>query len=205
VPTPEHSGPDTSHSGCTQTVGPPTLAVLGPAAETVEVAPAAAAAAIGVPLVVIEVEVVRGPAFRRAVAASVTELLEVVAVPRSESGAARGCRSATETVAIGGAAEQRVAVVVGPGAVAESEAGQEIGSALAAGEPLVVEAALAEESRMSAGCPALDKAVRMPSGAGVVGPVGLVAMGVALGAETALEVVAPHKTTYDSRQHGDLE
>ena len=187
MPTAVHSGPGTSHSGCTQTAGPPTLAVLGPAVETVAVAAAA----------VVAVEVVRESAFRRAVATSVIELLELVAVPHSESGAV------TEMGATAGAAEQRVAAAVGPGA----GAGREIGSVLAAGEPLAVEAVLIEESRMLSGCSGPDKAARTPSGAGVgvVGPVGLVAMEAALGVETALGVAALSKRNCEPRQHGDLD
>jgi hypothetical protein len=172
VPTPAHSGPDTSQSGRTQKAGPSTSRAF---------VPAAAAAAVP------------RRAFQQANATSVLEL-DVVAAPHSASvleaeigpGAAAGC---TVTVGVG-------VTVAGLGAAAGSGADPEFEFVPAEGGPLPVGVA-PEDSTVPSNCPALDMAARTPSGAGVVGPVALVATEAVLGVEAAFGVALPHKRHFD--------
>ena len=153
-----------------------------------------------VPVVV----VVLGHALQRASVTPALELEVVVAAPHSASVLEAVFERGAETgsgAAVGSAATVGV-TAVGLGAAAGSGADREFESVPAEGELLLV-GAVPGDSTMGwvQNCPALDKAAaRTPSGAGVVGPVELVAETEAvLGVEAAIGIALPHK------RHCDLD
>lgn len=158
MPTPARSGPDTSQSGRTQKVGPPTTASF-------------AAAAAG--------------ALQQETAPSVLVLV-VVVVAAPVLAAASGWRPGAGPGAAAGWVVTVGVTAVGRGAVAGPGVDPDFELVPAAGVPLPVGAAPAEDSTAPSNCPAPDMAARTPSGDVVVGPAALVETEAVLGVGVAL-------------------
>ena len=175
MPTPAHSGPDTSHSGRTQKAGPSSSV-------------AAVAASVPVPAAVV---VVRNE-LQQASATLVLELV-VVAVPHSASVREAAFEPGPEA-GPGAAAGTAVGLEAGAGFGADSESE----FVPAEGEPLPVEA-VPGDSTMASDCPARDMAASTPSGVAVVGPVVLVVTEAVLGpgVEVAIGIALPRKRHFD--------
>ena len=179
MPTPVHSGPDTSHSGRTQKAGPSSPA-------------AAAFVTVPVPVVVL------GNGLQQASATPVLEL-DIVAVPHSASVLEAALQPGPEIgpgAAVGNAVAVAVAAVGLEAAAAGFGADSEFEFVQAEEELLVVEAAPGD-STMPSDCPVLDMAASTPSGvAAVVGPVVLVVAEAVLGVEAAIGIALPHKRSF---------
>ena len=178
MPTPAHSGPDTSHSGHTQKAGPSS---------------SAAVAFVSVPAAV----VVLRNGLQQASATPVLEL-DVVAAPHSASVLEAAFEPGPE-LGPGAAAESAVTVgvtAVGLEAAAEFGADSEFEIVPAEGEPLPVEA-VPGDSTMPSDCPAPDTTASTLSGVAVVGPVVLVVTEAVLGVEAAIAIALPHKWHFD--------
>ncbi len=200
MPTPEHSGPDTSHSGRTQKADASSSATAAgfvpgpvPAAAVVVLRHGLqqASATPVLELVVVVVAVVVAVAVAVAAAAAAPHPASV-----HEAAFERGAETGPGAAA--GSAVTLGVTVVGLEAAAGSGADQEFEFVPAEGEePLLVEA-VPGDSTMPSDCLAPDMAARTPSGAAAGGPVVLVVKEAVLGVEAAIVIlVLPHKRHYD--------
>jgi hypothetical protein len=207
VPTPEHSGPDTSHSGRTQKAGPSSSAAAaagfvpgpGPAAAVVVLRHGLQQAPV-LELVVVAVAVAAAVVAAAVVAAAAAPHPASVHEAAFERGAETGPGAAV------GSAVTLGVTVVGLEAAAGSVADPEFELVPAEGEEPLLVGAVPGDSTMPSNCLAPDMAAHTPSGVAAGGPVVLVVKEAVLGVEAAIVILAlPHKKHCDLGLRGGLD